>query len=65
MAVHLHVLPAGPIQTNAYLLTEPARGEAMLIRNALNVAASLGFSKNEKMSCMAFPPCYSAAGLAS
>ncbi|HVS52134.1 MAG TPA: MBL fold metallo-hydrolase [Opitutaceae bacterium] len=29
--MHLHVLPAGPIQTNAYLLTEPARGEAVLI----------------------------------
>lgn len=27
----LYVLPAGPIQTNAYLLTEPARGEAVLI----------------------------------
>jgi glyoxylase-like metal-dependent hydrolase (beta-lactamase superfamily II) len=30
-AVNLHVRPAGPIQTNAYLLTEPARGEAVLI----------------------------------
>jgi glyoxylase-like metal-dependent hydrolase (beta-lactamase superfamily II) len=29
--MHIHVLPAGPIQTNAYLLTEPARGEAVLI----------------------------------
>jgi glyoxylase-like metal-dependent hydrolase (beta-lactamase superfamily II) len=29
--VNLHVLPAGPIQTNAYLLTEPACGEAVLI----------------------------------
>lgn len=27
----LHVLPAGPIQTNAYLLTAPARAEAVLI----------------------------------
>lgn len=27
----LHVLPAGPIQTNAYLLTAPDRGEAVLI----------------------------------
>lgn len=27
----LHVLPAGPIQTNAYLLTAAARGEAILI----------------------------------
>ncbi len=29
--MNLHVLPAGPIQTNAYLLTEPTRGEAVLI----------------------------------
>jgi hydroxyacylglutathione hydrolase len=29
--MHIHVLPAGPIETNAYLLTEPARGEAVLI----------------------------------
>jgi len=29
--VNLHVLPAGPIQTNGYLLTEPARGEAVLV----------------------------------
>ena len=29
--MNLHVLPAGPIQTNAYLLTEPALGEAVLI----------------------------------
>jgi hydroxyacylglutathione hydrolase len=29
--VNLHVLPAGPIQTNAYLLTTPASGEAVLI----------------------------------
>ena len=27
----LHVLPAGPIQTNAYLLTDPERGAAVLI----------------------------------
>jgi hydroxyacylglutathione hydrolase len=27
----LYVLPAGPIQTNAYLLTSPERGEAILI----------------------------------
>lgn len=27
----LHVLPAGPIQTNAYLLIAPERGEAILI----------------------------------
>ncbi len=29
--MNLHVLPAGPIQTNAYLVTSPARGEAVLI----------------------------------
>ncbi|MCX6955635.1 MAG: MBL fold metallo-hydrolase [Verrucomicrobia bacterium] len=29
--MNLHVLPAGPIQTNAYLLTAPERGEAILI----------------------------------
>jgi hydroxyacylglutathione hydrolase len=29
--VNVHVLPAGPIQTNAYLLTDPASGEAVLI----------------------------------
>jgi hydroxyacylglutathione hydrolase len=29
--VILHVLPAGPIQTNAYLLLAPARGEAVLL----------------------------------
>jgi glyoxylase-like metal-dependent hydrolase (beta-lactamase superfamily II) len=29
--MNLHILPSGPIQTNAYLLTEPARGEAVLI----------------------------------
>lgn len=29
--MNLHVLPAGPLQTNAYLLTEPALGEAVLI----------------------------------
>jgi hydroxyacylglutathione hydrolase len=27
----IHTLPAGPIQTNAYLLTAPERGEAVLI----------------------------------
>lgn len=31
LAVNLHVLPAGPLQTNAYLLTAPERGEAILI----------------------------------
>ena len=29
--VHIHVLPAGPIQTNAYLLTAPELREAVLI----------------------------------
>jgi glyoxylase-like metal-dependent hydrolase (beta-lactamase superfamily II) len=29
--MHLHVFPAGPIQTNAFLLTDPSRGEAVLI----------------------------------
>jgi hydroxyacylglutathione hydrolase len=29
--MHIHILPAGPIETNAYLLAEPARGEAVLI----------------------------------
>jgi glyoxylase-like metal-dependent hydrolase (beta-lactamase superfamily II) len=29
--MHIHILPAGPIETNAYLLTEPVRGEAVLI----------------------------------
>lgn len=29
--MNLHVLPAGPIQTNAYLLTAPATGAAVLI----------------------------------
>lgn len=29
--MNLHVLPAGPIQTNAYLLTASERGEAVLI----------------------------------
>jgi glyoxylase-like metal-dependent hydrolase (beta-lactamase superfamily II) len=29
--VNVHVLPAGPIQTNAYLLTDGSRGEAVLV----------------------------------
>jgi hydroxyacylglutathione hydrolase len=29
--MNLHVIPAGPIQTNAFLLTDPSRGEAILI----------------------------------
>lgn len=30
-AVKIHVLPSGPIQTVGYLLTEPKRGEAVLV----------------------------------
>lgn len=33
----LHVLPAGPIQTNAYLLTDPEKGDAVLIDAPGNV----------------------------
>ena len=29
--VNVHVLPAGPIQTNAYLVTDPSTGETVLI----------------------------------
>jgi hydroxyacylglutathione hydrolase len=29
--VNVHVLPAGPIQTNAYLLTDPSTGGAVLV----------------------------------
>ncbi len=29
--MNLYVIPAGPIQTNAYLLTAPERGEAVLV----------------------------------
>lgn len=31
MPLQIHVLPAGPIETNAYLLTDASRGEAVLI----------------------------------
>ena len=31
MTLQLHVIPAGPIETNAYLLMDVARGEAVLI----------------------------------
>lgn len=31
MSFNVHVVPAGPIQTNAYLLTAPAQGAAVLI----------------------------------
>jgi glyoxylase-like metal-dependent hydrolase (beta-lactamase superfamily II) len=40
--VNLHVLPAGPIQTNAYLLTAPERGEAILIDAPGEVWADVG-----------------------
>ena len=39
--MNLHVLPAGPIQTNAYLLTVPERGEAVLIDAPGDVWAEL------------------------
>lgn len=29
--MEIHTLPAGPIETNAYLLADPARGEAVLV----------------------------------
>jgi glyoxylase-like metal-dependent hydrolase (beta-lactamase superfamily II) len=31
MSLQIHVLPAGPIETNAYLLIDSSRGEAVLI----------------------------------
>jgi len=40
--MNLHVLPAGPIQTNAYLLTAPERGEAVLIDAPGDVWAKVG-----------------------
>jgi hydroxyacylglutathione hydrolase len=40
--VNLHVIPAGPIQTNAYLLTSPERGEAVLIDAPGEVWADVG-----------------------
>ena len=40
--MQLHVLPAGPIQTNAYLLTDPALGEAVLIDAPGQVWADVG-----------------------
>lgn len=33
----IHVLPAGPLQTNAYLLTEPETGEAVLVDAPLGI----------------------------
>jgi hydroxyacylglutathione hydrolase len=47
--MHIHVLPAGPIETNAYLLTEPTRGEAVLIDAPGNVWAEVEpILRNEK-----------------
>jgi len=40
--MNLHILPAGPIRTNAYLLTEPGRGEAVLIDAPEGVWADVG-----------------------
>lgn len=40
--MRLHVLPAGPIQTNAYLLTVPERQEAVLIDAPGEVWADVG-----------------------
>lgn len=39
--MNLHVLPAGPLQTNAYLLTAPERKEAVLIDAPLGVWAEV------------------------
>lgn len=40
--MNLHVRPAGPIQTNAYLLTVPERGEAVLIDAPGEVWSEIG-----------------------
>ncbi len=39
--MNLHVLPAGPLPTNAYLLTAPERGEAVLIDSPGDVWADV------------------------
>jgi hydroxyacylglutathione hydrolase len=39
--MNVHVLPAGPLQTNAYLLTAPERREAVLIDAPLGVWAEV------------------------
>jgi hydroxyacylglutathione hydrolase len=39
--VNVHVLPSGPIQTNAYLVTSPGTGEAVLIDAPEGVWASV------------------------
>lgn len=38
----IHVLPAGPLQTNGYLLTEPQAGEAVLIDAPLGITEIIG-----------------------
>jgi hydroxyacylglutathione hydrolase len=40
--VKVHSLPAGPIQTNAYLLTDQAKGEAVLVDAPLGIWAIAG-----------------------
>lgn len=47
-AVNLHVLPAGPIQTNAYLLTAPERGEAVLVDAPAGIWAEIELILREK-----------------
>jgi len=47
--VKLHVLPAGPIQTNAYLLTASERGDAVLIDAPAGIWGGIGpILKKEK-----------------
>ncbi len=47
--MNLHVLPAGPLQTNAYLLTAPERGEAVLIDAPLGIGEiAKGILEREK-----------------
>ncbi len=40
--MNVHCLPAGPISTNAYLLTEPSLGQAVLIDAPLGILAEAG-----------------------
>lgn len=42
MATKLHMLPSGPLQTNAYLLTSAGRGEAVLIDAPEGIQARIG-----------------------
>lgn len=47
--MNLHVLPAGPLQTNAYLLTAPERGAAVLIDAPLGIGEiAKGILEREK-----------------